>query len=330
MSEAKEEKTPRAAADFLRRRGGRLLISTHVNPDGDGLGAVMALKWAVLKLGAEARIVIESAPPAMFDFFENYHWVETLGPETQNLEKFNAVITADSPTLERLGGAAALIADGAAILNIDHHVSNERFGAVNYIDESASSSAELVYLVIKELGLALEPSAAEYLYAGLITDTGRFRFSNTSPAALRAAAELVEAGARPERISERMYYNNTPETIGALGELLLSVELHLGGRVATCQFGLERVKSESWDRVETEGFVNYPLSIHGVDVAIMLREVEPGVTRASLRSKTDFDVNALANVFGGGGHAKAAGCSIDAPLQEARKALLEQAAARLG
>lgn len=329
MSRAEQEKTPRAAAEFLRR-GGRFLISTHVNPDGDGIGAVMALKWAVLKLGAEARVVIESDPPEMFEFFENYDWVESLGPEADKPKKFGAVITADSPNIERLGAVASLIAEDAAVLNIDHHVSNERFGGVNYIDESASSSSELVYLLIKELGLVLEPAAAEYLYAGLITDTGRFRFSNTSPAALRAAAELVEAGARPERISEKMYYNNTPETIAALGELLFSVRLHFGGRVAAARFPLERIQSRMWRRVETEGFVNYPLSIRGVEVAMLLREVEPGVTRASLRSKTDFDVNELAGVFGGGGHAKAAGLTIKAPLARAEEALLEETARRLG
>jgi len=209
-------------------------------------------------------------------------------------------------------------------LNIDHHVSNERFGVVNYIDPDASSSSEMVHRLIKELGLEISPACAEYIYSGILTDTGRFRFSNTSPSALRSAAELVEAGARPHKVAERMYHYNTEETTRALGRLINSIQLYSNGKVATSQFELEYIKSEAWKRVETEGFVNYPLSIRGVEVAMLLREVEPGVTRASLRAKNAFDVNDLVMIFGGGGHSKAAGCTIKAPLEKAKAALLDE------
>lgn len=329
MNAENEGGVPLEAVSFLKNHK-RFLISTHVNPDGDGIGAVMALKWAVAALGAGAEIVIESNPPETFEFFENYGWIKTMDEQTGGMEKFSAVITADSPNIERLGAAASLIAEGAAILNIDHHVSNERFGAVNYIDPVASSSSEMVYRLIKSLNLSVDEKAGEYMYAGILTDTGRFRFSNTSPQALSVAAELIAAGVKPHRVAEKMYYSNTYETIKALGRLIASIQLHLGGRVATSEFDLEYLKSDEWGKVDTEGFVNYPLTIKGVEVAALLREVEPGVTRASLRSKTDFDVNALAGVFGGGGHAKAAGCTIKTPLGEAKKALLNELEKKLG
>ena len=306
-------------------------MSTHVNPDGDGIGSVLALKWAAVAMGKEAEIMIDSQPPETFGFFENYDWIRAWDSGAAVEKKFSAVITSDSPNLERLGRPAELIAEGASILNIDHHVSNERFGAVNYIDPLASSSSEMVYYLIKKaLGLTIDAACAEYLYAGILTDTGRFRFSNTSPDALRAASELVEAGARPHKVAEMMYYNNTLETTMALARLLGSIRIHFGGRVAVSQFELDYIKSDAWKKVDTEGFVNYPLAIRGVEVAMLLREVEPGVTRASLRSKDDFDVNELALVFGGGGHAKAAGLTIRAPLEEAKKKLLDELGRRLG
>ena len=321
---------PSEAASFFGEHH-RFLVSTHVNPDGDGIGSVLALKWAAVAMGKEAEIMIDSQPPETFGFFENYDWIRAWDSGAAVEKKFSAVITSDSPNLERLGRPAELIAEGASILNIDHHVSNERFGAVNYIDPLASSSSEMVYYLIKKaLGLTIDAACAEYLYAGILTDTGRFRFSNTSPDALRAASELVEAGARPHKVAEMMYYNNTLETTMALARLLGSIRIHFGGRVAVSQFELDYIKSDAWKKVDTEGFVNYPLAIRGVEVAMLLREVEPGVTRASLRSKDDFDVNELALVFGGGGHAKAAGLTIRAPLEEAKKKLLDELGRRLG
>ncbi len=307
----------------------RFLISTHINPDGDGLGSAMALKWAILRLGKKAEIVIESDPPKMFDFFANYDWIKTVDEQAGGMGKSNVAIIVDAPTVERIGNAKSLIADDADIICIDHHVSSENFGNVNYIDHTSAASAEMVYRIIKALGLSVEASVAEYIYTGILIDTGRFKFSNTSPAVLAIASELVAAGADPSKISERLYSNNTYETTMALGKLLESIELHLDKKVATCQFDLEFVSSDDWGKVDTEGFVNHALAIQGVEVAALLREPKPGVTRASLRAKHDFDVNELASVFGGGGHAKAAGCTINAPLEEAKKMLLEEIGKRL-
>ncbi|MBI5814531.1 MAG: bifunctional oligoribonuclease/PAP phosphatase NrnA [Nitrospinae bacterium] len=307
----------------------RFLISTHVNPDGDGIGSAMGLKWALVRLGKEAEIVIESDPPAMYDFFGNYGWVKGIGPATAPLEKFDTVITVDAPNIERLGKAAQLIAGGAKVMVIDHHVSNEKFGDVNYIDETAAASAEMIYRFVRALGLTPDRDCAEYLYSGILIDTGRFRFSNTSPEVLRAGADLVAAGARPHKIAERLFFTNTFETTKGLGKMIESIQLHAGGKVATAEFGLEYINSEEWKKVDTEGFVNHPLAIEGVEVAVFFKEVKPGVTRASLRAKNDFDVNAVAGIFGGGGHAKAAGCTINAPLEEAKKKLLGEIAKAL-
>lgn len=319
---------PSEALDFIRRHE-RFLISSHVNPDGDGIGAAMALKWAVLKLGKEAEIVIDSPAPSTFDYFENYHWVKT--PEAAvSLGKFSSVITADVPSMERLGRTADMIADGARILVIDHHITGEVFGHVNFINEDASASCEMILAFIKALGFTPDSAVADYLYTGIVIDTGRFRFSNTTSNVLMASAELVAAGADPSKVCERIFFNNTYETTMALGAMIESIRLNHGGRTATASFPLSFIQSDEWKKVDTEGFVNYPLAINGVEVAALFKEVKPGVTRASLRAKHDIDVNEIARVFGGGGHAKASGCTINAPLAEAVDKLLAEIAKRLG
>jgi phosphoesterase RecJ-like protein len=315
------------AAAFIRSHG-RFLLTSHVNPDGDAIGAAMGIQWALTRLGKESHIVLDGKPPEIFAFLEGYGQVKSFA-ESSSLAPFTAAIFADSPTIERVGSAFRLLAPGAAILNVDHHISNENFGQVNLIPVELSSSAEVVYRLIRELGLTPDRACAECLYTGIIIDTGRFRFSNTSPDTFRVAADLVEAGARPDRISEALYERNTFHTVQALGKFIESLETHFGGKVAVGGFGAEFISSDFYKKVETEGFVNHALAIKGVEVAAFLREVDKGKTRASLRARADFDVNALASVFGGGGHAKAAGCTIPAPLAEAKARLLEEIGKRM-
>jgi phosphoesterase RecJ-like protein len=319
---------PSEALEFIRQNG-RFLISSHVNPDGDGIGSAMALKWALLKLGKEAEIVIDSPAPATFGYFENYDWVKT--PESAaSLSKFSCVITADVPSLERLGRVVDMIAEGGRILVIDHHITGDVFGHINYIDESASASCEMILTFIKALGLAPDAAVADYLYTGIVIDTGRFRFSNTTSNVLTAAAELVAAGANPSMVSELIFFNNTYETTMALGSMVESIHLHHGGKTATASFPLSFIQGAEWKKVDTEGFVNYPLAIQGVEVAALFKEVKSGLTRASLRAKHGIDVNDIARVFDGGGHAKASGCTINAPLAEAQEMLLAEIEKRYG
>ncbi|MDH5510434.1 MAG: bifunctional oligoribonuclease/PAP phosphatase NrnA [Nitrospinota bacterium] len=312
------------AAGFIREHG-RFLITSHVNPDGDGIGAMMGLDWVLRKLGKQSVMVLESPPPEIFGFLAGYSRICSM-EGAGDMSPFDIAILVDSPTMERVGRAVELIAPNAAVLNVDHHISNKYFGQVNLVEPTFSSSAEMIYKLALELGLTPDRDCAEYLYTGMIIDTGRFRFSNTSPATLLTAAALVQAGVRPDKVSEGIYDAKTLETTRALGRFIDSIQIHLGGRAAVGAFEHDFIASEEYRHVETEGFVNHALSIRGVEVAAFLKEVEQGKTRASLRSRGGIDVNRLASVFGGGGHTRAAGCTIMAPLDEARQKLLEQMA----
>jgi len=318
-----------SAVEAFLRDNERFLVSTHLNPDGDGIGAAMAVKWLLVKLGKQAEIALESDAPVSLDFFQDYQWVLKYGKDTEGMGKFSSVIMVDTPSMERAGAVSNLIESGAGILNVDHHVSNERFGSVNLIDLDAASSTQMVYEIIRALGMSIEPACAEYLFTGLVIDTGRFRFSNTTAETFRVASELVTSGAIPSRITERLFYYKTLETTRALGKFIDSIDIHLNGLVATAQFDHDYIRSDEWRKTSSEGFVNHALSIQGVEVAMFLREVENGVTRASLRAKNDFDVNKLAGVFGGGGHAKAAGCTIRFPLAQAKSKLLDATATQM-
>lgn len=308
----------------------RFLITTHINPDGDGLGAAMGLKWALVKMGKQAEIIIDSEAPGVFEFFANYHWIKSLSGGYNIDEKFSSVVVIDAPSLARLGSVTSIFSENVKILNIDHHISNENFGELNYIDLGSASSAEMIYTIIKSFGLKPDKDLAEYIYTGIIIDTGRFRFSNTSPETLLTASELVDTGVEPAKISDQVFYSRTIETTKALGLFIGSIELHMDGKVATAEFDYDYLHSPGWEKVNTDGFVNYALAIKGVETALFLREIDHGVTRASLRAKHDFDVNALAGVFGGGGHQKAAGCTIKAPLAEAKEILIKETAKTLG
>ncbi|MDH5637257.1 MAG: bifunctional oligoribonuclease/PAP phosphatase NrnA [Nitrospinota bacterium] len=310
------------AAGFIREHG-RFLITSHLNPDGDGIGAMMGLDWALRKLGKQSFMVLESTPPEIFKFLAGYSRIGSM-ESVGDITPLDTAILVDSPTMERVGRAAELISPDAAILNVDHHISNKYFGQVNLVEPSISSSAEMIYKLISELGLAPDLDCAEYLYTGMIIDTGRFRFSNTSADTLRTAAALVQVGVRPDKISEGIYDAKTLQTTRALGRFIDSIQIHLGGKAAVGAFGHDFLASEEYQHVETEGFVNHALSIKGVEVAAFLKEVEKGKTRASLRSRGGIDVNKLAGAFGGGGHSRAAGCTIMAPLEQAREKLLEQ------
>ncbi|VAX24821.1 3'-to-5' oligoribonuclease A, Bacillus type, partial [hydrothermal vent metagenome] len=223
---------------FIEERQ-RFLICTHINPDGDGLGASMGLKWALVRMGKQAEIIVDSDPPRVFDFFANYQWVKSLAGGSGVGEKFEAVVAIDAPNLKRLGGVTSIFSENARVLNIDHHISNDNFGDLNYVDPHFASSAEMIFEIVKSFGLKADKELAEYIYTGLVIDTGRFRFSNTTQQTHVTASELVAEGAEPEKISDLVFYHRTLETTKALGVFINSIELHMSGKVATAEFDYE-------------------------------------------------------------------------------------------
>lgn len=320
----------RAIARWLQgKRSDRFLVTSHVNPDGDGLASMLACARLLRTLGKQVWAVADGFLSPRYAYLPD---VASVLPYREGLEvelSVANVITVDVPTIPRLERAARLVPQDATILKIDHHLGDDHFGQFNYVDPEASSSAEMVYRLCKALRTPLDPALATQLYTGIAFDTGRFRFSSTSPHALTIAGELVGAGANPQLIAEHLFYEYRPTTLSLLAHTLQSLERLLDGRVSVLSLGYSLLGQAQYRDEDADGFVDYAVSMQGVEVALFLREHEPGHVRVSLRAKHDFDVRAVAEVFGGGGHRKAAGARFDGSVQEAKAKLVAEIERRL-
>ena len=226
----------------------------------------------------------------------------------------------DCPNDGRTEGLLAGVrAQNSQVLNIDHHPDNRRYGTVNWIDPTAAATGEMIYDLLVALGWPIRPDTALGLYTAVHTDTGSFRYSNTTPRTFRIAAALTAAGAEPALVTDRLYQRRPKDALAILGSLLGRVEMSDDGRVATLTVP-EGAASEEF--MAAEDLVTYPRSIAGVKVAVLLRAEADGRVKASLRGKGDVPVNRIAHRFGGGGHENAAGCTLPGPLAAAKTALL--------
>lgn len=308
--------------EFIETKDG-FLLSTHVNPDGDGIGSILGLTGILRKLGKKYSIILQDPPQNKLSFLARIGEIRVYDESMVGELSFDTAIIVDAPSLERVGRPARLLPENAAVLNIDHHVSNQRFASCNLIAPEAAASVQIIGGIFAGMDIKPDRDSAQALYAGLCVDTGRFRFSNTSPEVFRFAARLLEAGARPDEAADWLYYDRSPATLEGLSKVIASIELNMGGKVASAYLDNEFLSSTAGKAMDTEGFVNYPLSINGVEVAFLIQEYEKGQTRLSLRSKTKFDVNKLAGLFDGGGHPRASGCRMEGDAQSVKTKILD-------
>ena len=304
--------------DLLRRTaadGTRFLISTHIHPDPDAVGSVLGAREILLQLGAAPSVILHDDVPERCKFLAGADKI-VFYPRHSAAEKFRAVMIVDAGGLERIGDVQSLIAEDAVVFNVDHHLSNDRFGTVNFVDLESSATAELLFLLCAEMGINISSSLANSLYAGLLTDTGRFRHSNTTARTFRIAGELVKAGADVTRVTNGMYFDIPAVDVLSIGAIYSTLELFDGGRISTMFARLEH-SLEDPDNV-----VEIALSIRGVSAAALLMETTEGKIRVSLRSRQNVNVAAIAESFGGGGHEKAAGFRMIGTLESVRERLL--------
>lgn len=303
------DRVPGDVLAALTRPSGRALMLGHVHPDADVLGTLLALGEALERRG---WVVVAGGPhpaPGALDFLPGVNRYEVL----KTLEgRFDVVVLTDCPNPDRTEGLIDA-ARGAAstIVNVDHHPDNRRYGSVNWIDVGAAATGEMVYRLLVALDVALTPSMATNLFTAVHTDTGSFRYSNVTPETFRIASALTEAGANPAAVSSALYERRAPDALHWLGESLSRVRVSDDGRIAWLALPAGLVPERF---IEAEELVNYPRSIATVKVGCLLRELGGGRVKVSLRAKGDVDVNRVAARFGGGGHANAAGCTIQGTL----------------
>ena len=289
-----------AADDFL--------LTTHVNSDADGLGACMAWAHLLRGLGKRADIGLPEPPADQCSFLAGWDGVRHFAG--LDLSRYRCAIVSDCSSLDRIGPVRPSLSPDIRLLNIDHHQDNECFGTVNIVEE-VSSTCELLYHLAIGLGYEIDAVAADQLYAGILFDTGGFRFSLTTDTTFEVAADLVRRGARLDAIAQDVFGNKSFGSVKQRGQAIESLVLRLGGRVAVLHLDRKAMSAGEPDEV-----VNYGLMIRGVEVAVLLKERAPGCYRVSLRSRDNIDVSQVAGTFGGGGHARAAGLELTGVPQD--------------
>jgi len=306
------------------RAPGRALMLGHVHPDADVLGTLLAIGEALRARGWSVVAGGPHAAPGALAFLpgvEGYRVLERLDGA------FDLTVLTDCPNPDRTEGLIDHATRAStAVVNIDHHPDNRRYGSINWIDAEAAATGEMVFRLLTALGVPLTASIATNLFTAIHTDTGSFRYSNVTPETFRIAAVLTDAGARPDVVSSALYERRAPDALRLLGESLARVRVSDDGRVAWLALPAGAVPERF---IESEELVNYPRSIGSVKVAALLRDLGGGRVKVSLRGKGDVDVNTIAATFGGGGHANAAGCTITGPLDAVTSRVLDAVSAAL-
>lgn len=324
------------------QRAESVFVTVHVGPDGDAIGSMIALTLGLRGLGKKVTAATHDPVPESCRFLPEAEQIPLAssllgdgsgqGQEAlaRTAHRYDLAMVLDCGELARTGDAAALVRMSARVVNIDHHATNDRFGDVNWVDIGAAATGELIYrLLTRGLHVRLTPDIAMALYTALSTDTGSFRFSNVTSETFDIASHLLRAGADGFRVAEEVWGTVPFKVLKLLGKLLDSLETSRDGRIAWMTLTRDVLAEYQVDDDQTEGFIGYARSVKGAEVGIMFRETPEGTIRVGFRSRRFVDVASLARRFGGGGHARASGCTLAMPLEQAKDVILRSVAEEL-
>ena len=320
-----------AVVEAIRGRD-RFLVTTHENPDGDALGSLLALAPRARRRSGKDSVMFLAGPaplPGEYRFLPLDGLLRELPADAAE----RVLLAVDCANESRLGADPAVLHQAPFTVNIDHHHDNSRFGDVNLVDAAASSTGEVLRDVFRELGLELTPELAEPLYVALVTDTGRFQYANTTPKALRLAAELVEAGADVHKVFQGVYESVQFAKLKLLARALERAQVYEGGGLVVSYLLRDDFAEVGAVEPYSEGIIDFLRAVEGADMAALIREPPRGgspARRISLRASHDeLDVSAIARASGGGGHRQAAGFSSDASIEEITEFLRREFVAAL-
>ena len=318
-----ENNRPFKEIGLLIESAKKLLVVSHIDPDGDALGTQLAFAVYLRSQGKEVLLVREDAIPERYEFLPGIDWIRHIDDIKDSLD-IDTIIALECPKLSRAGNIINRLSDDIKIINIDHHQDNANYGQVNWINKDASSVGEMIYELFESFRYQIDEETAVLLFTAILTDTGRFRYESTTGRTLEIAGKLIEAGANPRDICDKVFYNLQPATIKLIGNVLSNAEFIDNGRTCLLSLPVEILESTEYGEAEAEGIAEYSLYGKGVTLGVTFKERNRGTTRISLRSRGNPNVARLAAVFGGGGHICAAGCSIEKPLSEAKKEFLKK------
>jgi bifunctional oligoribonuclease and PAP phosphatase NrnA len=296
------------------------LLTSHARPDGDSVGSQLAMAFALDAMGKQVRIINADPAPDHYFEFPGLDRIELL-PAVPAGTNADAVIVMECSDLSRTGVAGF---EGRYIINIDHHVGNRMYGALNWHDETAAACGEMVFELIQCLQVPLSIEIATHIYLAILTDTGSFHHSNITPRTFDICRQAVEAGVDPAIMARRVFDSNSFGKLKLIGALLDSMQLIDDGRLAVLYMDDEMLAACGCTHNDTEGVINLPLTAREIQAVVFFKAASNGDIRVSMRSKYDVDVRLVANQFGGGGHKNAAGFTVEGPLSAVRADIINR------
>ncbi|MGA1875622.1 MAG: DHH family phosphoesterase [bacterium] len=294
------------------------LITSHEAGDGDSVGSQLALALILRRMEKDVLVLNKDPVPKIYDFLPGVEEIQT--QTKRDLEEFEVIFILDCGSMER---TAISIPKRGMIINIDHHLNNTQFGRLNWVRPDMSSTAEIIYTLGQTLSIPMDRSIGDNLYTGMLTDTGSFRYSNTSSQCLQAASRLIEAGVSPSYIARQVYERKSLSQLLLLGAALSTMKLTDDQKIAHMYLNREMLETCGATLADTEEMVNYPMSITSVEVALFFKEISKNFFKISLRSKGRVNVAAVAEAFDGGGHYNAAGAKVKGDFTTILKQIIE-------
>jgi len=302
----------------------RFILIAHVSPDGDTLGSCLALAKALEQKGKKVSLLCPDPIPDTYRFvneMDRFQAPDEKGPS----DLFEVCIAIDCSDLERTGTASSYITNCRYSINIDHHVSNTFYSNYNLVDDHASATGEIIYHLIKAMGVHLTKDISEYLYIAISTDTGSFCYENTTAETHTIVADLISHGVRVFELSTLLFRQRSLSKTRLLGQALSTLEVLKDGLLVFIHVSMDMMKSVDASDDDCDGIVNYALEIEGVELAIFIREQSHHLYKVSLRTRSYVDASEIAKAFGGGGHKRAAGCTIEGDFLNVKNQLMTQA-----
>ncbi len=308
------------------KKSNRILLASHIHPDGDAIGSLIALGLALQESKKKIRVFNESPIPAVYQFLPSLHLINRTAGD---ISEYDTAIILDCSDLHRIGEGATDVTKIPTIINIDHHTTNTRFGHLQYIDPKASSTSEMVYRLIEAMdNVVIDKGMAYSIYTGIMADTGSFRFANTTPEAFEISHQMVLLGANPHKVAHHVYETISLNRIKLMNMLFDSIELSHNGKLSIMTLTQNMLQTTGTMLADVSGLINYAKQIENVKLAALLFEKkrQPGRKygsdfHVSLRSDGAVNVAAIATSFGGGGHHNAAGFDVQATLPDLKRTI---------
>ncbi len=296
----------------------KFIITSHVNPEGDAIGSALALYFALKLLRKDVTVFIRDPIPRICSFLPG---VDIIKHSLNKNSYYDIAFIVDCGEIERVGKEFVEFTEIGKIINIDHHLTNNNFAYLSIIDPESSSTGELIYKLLKKVPIKINHDIAVNIYTAIVSDTGLFRYSNVNSESFRTAAELVDLGVKPSYVAENLYENQPYNRLKLLGDVLNTLEKD--NNIASVVITKKMLDDNGATVDMTENFVNFPLSLEGVEVAVLFREIEKDYYKISLRSKGRINVADIAGIFNGGGHFNASGCNVKGELLYIKKAVYD-------